>query len=101
MIKKYYELFRHYYLWGLLIIPVLIVFIYLNNTNTIEPKTIPLVEETVPVISEIVVDIKGSVNTPGIYKLAPGSRLIDQTTPIMIQRLSHLFARKPLFLMEI
>ena len=42
------------------------------------------------------VDIKGEVQTPGIYELESSSRVIDQTTPNMIQRINGIFERNPL-----
>ncbi len=45
---------------------------------------------------KLIVDIKGEVKNPGVYEVKKNTRINDQTTPIMIQRLSHLFARKPL-----
>ena len=49
----------------------------------------------------IMVDIKGYVNQPGIYQLKENSRVIDQTCPIMIQRLRTIFQRNPLISMGI
>ena len=48
------------------------------------------------VIEEYKVDIKGEVNNPGIYTMSSSSRVIDQTCPIMIQRLNNIFQRNPL-----
>ena len=55
-------------------------------------------EETKEKLKEIFykVDIKGQILTPGIYTMKPSSRVIDQTTSNMIQKLNLLFARKPL-----
>lgn len=47
------------------------------------------------------IDIKGAVNKPGVYKLVNGSRVIDQTCSIMIQRLRTIFQRNPLISMGI
>ena len=47
------------------------------------------------------VDIKGAVVNPGVYEVEENSRVIDQTTPIMIQRISGVFERKPLISREI
>lgn len=33
------------------------------------------------------VDIKGAINNPGVYKVPVGTRVNDQTTPNMIQKL--------------
>ena len=42
------------------------------------------------------VDIKGRIVNPGIYEMEINSRVIDQTTPNMIQRINRVFERKPL-----
>ena len=47
------------------------------------------------------VDIKGAVVNPGVYEVEENSRVIDQTTPNMIQRISEIFERKPLISKEI
>ena len=47
------------------------------------------------------VDIKGAVNNPNVYKVEENSRVIDQTTPNMIQRISGIFERNPLISREI
>ena len=44
----------------------------------------------------IVINVVGEVNNPGVVTLEEGSRIIDQTTPNMIQRISEIFARNPL-----
>lgn len=49
----------------------------------------------------VYVDIKGAVNNPGVYEVDYGSRIIDQTTPNMIQRISGIFERNPLISKEI
>ena len=46
----------------------------------------------------IIVHITGEVKEPGIKELPDEARIADQTTTNMIQRISHLFARKPLIL---
>lgn len=52
--------------------------------------------ETKEVIEKIKVDIKGAVNNPGVYEINKDSRIIDQRTSIMIQRLGTLFVLKHL-----
>ena len=52
-------------------------------------------------IEKVVVDIKGMVANPGVYEVSSSSRVNDQTTPNMIQKINHLFARKPLISKEI
>ena len=51
--------------------------------------------------AEYKVDIKGQINLPGIYTMKATSRVIDQTTPNMIQKLNLLFARKPVISKEL
>lgn len=49
----------------------------------------------------VFVDIKGAVLNPGVYELKKDSRIIDQTTPNMIQRISGIFERNALISKEI
>lgn len=49
----------------------------------------------------IIVHVVGEVNTPGIVELNEGARIIDQTTPNMIQDISSIIARKPMIIGEI
>ena len=87
----------------------LISFIVISNITTSKGKiTVDTKVEEKLVSSEeqkvqeyILVDIKGEVQTPGVYKLPVNSRVIDQTTPNMIQRISEIFERKPLISKEI
>ena len=51
--------------------------------------------------NKIKVEVKGKVSSPGVYELDSDSRVIDQTTTIMIQKLKPLFVRKPLISKEI
>lgn len=44
----------------------------------------------------LVVDIKGAVKKPGVYKMPEGSIVQDQTTPNMIQGISGIYERNPL-----
>lgn len=44
----------------------------------------------------VYVDIKGAVKKPGVYKINSDKKIIDQTCPIMIQRLNNIFQRNPL-----
>ena len=46
--------------------------------------------------NKIYVYITGEVAVPGVVVLSENSRIIDQTTPNMIQRISKIFARNPL-----
>ena len=45
--------------------------------------------ETIKIVEDIKlkVDIKGRIEKPGVYELDQNSRVIDQTTPNMIQKL--------------
>lgn len=72
-----------------------------NNIQENEQITNQEVIENIEQENKIVVHIIGQVINPGIVKLKEGARIIDQTTPIMIQRLSHLFVQKPLISIEI
>ena len=51
--------------------------------------------------TRIKVDIKGSVVSPDVYEVDSNARVIDQTTPNMIQRISGIFERNPLISKEI
>lgn len=51
--------------------------------------------------NKIYVYITGEVAVPGVVVLSENSRIIDQTTPNMIQRISEIFERKPLISKEI
>lgn len=44
----------------------------------------------------VFVDIKGAIANPGVYELEQNKKVIDQTTPNMIQRLNDIVERKPL-----
>lgn len=49
----------------------------------------------------IMIHIMGEVQTPGVVTLPEGARMIDQTTPNMIQRISGIFERNALISKEI
>ena len=69
------------------------------NNFSIEDNTVVMNQSEVNKNEEekkIIVHIAGEVNNPGIIKIKEGSRIIDQTTPNMIQRISGVFERKPL-----
>lgn len=51
--------------------------------------------------NQIYIHIIGEVNNQGVIILEKGQRIIDQTTPNMIQRISGIFERKPLISKEI
>ena len=68
----------------------------LNKKQEVKIETIEEKEEVEEQeIFPIYVDVKGSVSKPGVYMLDSGSRVIDKTTIIMIQKLKPLFARNP------
>lgn len=88
--------------------------IYFYNTNfkekkkkktsqniLIEKSSTTKKNEEKKITSTYKVDIKGAVNNPGIYSFNNQERIIDQTTPNMIQRISGIFERKPLISKEI
>ena len=50
---------------------------------------------------KIIVHITGAVHNEGIVTLKENSRISDQTTPNMIQRISRMFERNPLISKEI
>lgn len=93
------------------IIVGLTIFYYQKNNKKEKKKEIVEVKETddlkikdkakEELEIEYKVDIKGAINVPGIYSMKSTSRVIDQTTPNMIQKLNLLFARKPLISKEI
>ena len=92
----------------LLIIGITIYFfLTIKPTKTSKKETEPIFnikEEKKPSQESTIkyqVDIKGEVINPGIYTMDSSSRVIDQTTPNMIQRISGVFERKPLILKEI
>ena len=51
--------------------------------------------------NSIFVHIIGEVKNEGIIELKIGDRIVDQTTPNMIQRISRMFERNPLISKEI
>ena len=66
-----------------------------------EKESIEKEEVTELAVKNIYVDIKGAVKNPGVYEIRENKKVIDQTTPNMIQKLNLLFARKPLISKEI
>lgn len=72
-----------------------------NINKKIDKKEFVHEESHTIIQDDIYVDVKGSVQNPGVYKLDSNSRVIDQTCPIMIQELKRLFVRKPLISIEI
>lgn len=86
-----------------------IFIIYKNNKNTKEEVVDIFKEEKEEEkedkkedkTTKVIVDIKGMVVNPGVYEVDSTSRVNDQTTPNMIQRISEIFERKPLISKEI
>ena len=81
------------------IIGILCLLLKSDDTSVIEEnnlsiKEIPITEEKET--NKIIVDIKGEINSPGTYEMDYDERIIDQTTPNMIQKISEIFARNPL-----
>ena len=104
--KKYIK----YILTILTIISIILLItikIKLNNkeTSIVEEKkelySVVPEEEPTPEITKVSVDIKGAVTNPGVYEIENDKKVIDQTTPNMIQRISGIFARNPLISKEI
>ena len=99
------------YYWRYLFIFISVVFIFIgtyfmfkDNTYNleVENKLASNKEEKKNTSSKtIYVDVKGAVKNPGVYELSNTSRVIDQTTPNMIQRISGIFERNPLISKEI
>ena len=86
--KKYFQIIISFILF--LFLSILINNMKVNADSPVKNKT-----------KTIFVDIKGSINSPGVYELNYNSRVIDQTTPNMIQRISGIFERNPLISKEI
>ena len=105
---------KKFVVFTLVIIILIVGFIIMNNTNDIveasssESSTVkkssnagitPKKKETKDTKNEVTrikVDIKGSVVSPDVYEVDSNSRVIDQTTPNMIQGICGIFARNPL-----
>ena len=50
---------------------------------------------------KIYIHIIGEIKNSGVIQLEKGNRIVDQTTPNMIQRISRMFERNPLISKEI
>ncbi len=72
-----------------------------NQLNLNDQTEIEVIEEKKDIQENIMVDIKGYIKKPGVYTMKDGDRVIDQTTPNMIQRLNTIFKRNPLISMGI
>lgn len=68
-----------------------------EGTNLNEENSIKIRESTsLNGNKKIIVHISGEVISPGVISLEEGARIVDQTTPNMIQRLNDIVERKPL-----
>lgn len=97
--KKVKELFNRKLILSIISMFVIagLSFVYISNTNKelkksevydleVEEKKTNNLEIEEP-IKYITVDIKGEVKSPGVYNIEEGKRVVDQTTPNMIQKL--------------
>ena len=87
---------------GIILLTVFVAFYYVFNKSdevldefdsNMASTTLPASEK---VQDKIFVDVKGAVKKPGVYEMNSSDRVVDQTTPNMIQRISRIFERKPL-----
>lgn len=94
----------------ILIISIITIVLVTNNKKVKVKKDSTIVKKTSSIKKnssneetsvEYKIDIKGEVINPGIYTMKSSSRIIDQTTPNMIQRIIGIFERKPLISKEI
>lgn len=105
---------RKYYKYIFIIFSIVLVFtccyVYYENDNsndikvTKDEKLSTAKEEDINEKDDsksVFVDIKGAINTPGVYELDESKRVIDQTTLNMIQDISSIIARKPMIIGEI
>lgn len=80
MAKKYLKLIKNNWWWGLIVIPILLTLFFLEMPVKEEIISAPILKSADVVETtdnNIMVDVKGYVNTPGIVSLPSGSRLID------------------------
>ena len=87
----------------IIIIIILLVLLVLNKDKYNYTNDIVVNESSneEKIVSTIKVDIKGMVENSGVYEINDDSRVIDQTTPNMIQRISGIFERNSLISKEI
>ena len=64
--------------------------ITIQNVLTTEDEPEKIENETIKVY------VTGEVKNQGVIELEQGSRIVDQTCPIMIQRLNNIVQRNPL-----
>ena len=103
------KLYWKYILELILILLIIIFCLFYNKKDNavVEESNVSVLDKTPLNDSEdiinktIFVDIKGAVNKPGVYELNENSRVIDQTTPNIIQRISGIFERNALISKEI
>ena len=72
-----------------------------NNITSIDKNNIEDITKEKENIEEIIVHVTGAVVHEGIVSLKEGQRVIDQTTPNMIQRISGIFEKNALISKEI
>ena len=110
MIEKIYEIKEKiisykYYLIGIsvFILTGLIILISFNfnSDDNEEFNNNLLLEQKEEKVDKCMVDIKGYINNPGLYEINCDKRVMDQTTPNMIQRISGIIERNPLISKEI
>ena len=109
-LKDYIKKYKYFILIGVVIIILIITTVVCIKTNKTQTKkeNVVLTKTSKKEISKkeeikkkIKVDIKGEVLNPTVYELEEKSRVIDQTTPNMIQRICRIFERNPLISKEI
>lgn len=84
----------------LLTIFVAVYYVFNKSDEFLDDFDSNVISTTLPVSEKvqdkIFVDVKGAVKKPGVYEMNSSDRVVDQTTPNMIQRISGVFERKPL-----
>ena len=98
-------------LFGIIIILSSVIFVIYKNNYEEKEEVVDIFkeedkEETKEEEKEeekvkVTVDIKGMINTPGVYEVDSTYRVNDQTTPNMIQRISGILERNPSISKEI
>lgn len=92
---------------GIILLTVFVAFYYVFNKSdeVLDDFDSNVISTTLPVSEKvqdkIFVDVKGAVKKPGVYEMNSSDRVVDQTTPNMIQRICRIFERNPLISKEI
>lgn len=92
---------------GVILLTIFVAFYYVfNKSDEVlddfdSNMTSTMLPASEKVQDKIFVDVKGAVKKPGVYEMNSSDRVVDQTTPNMIQRISEIFERKPLISKEI